>query len=283
MIAPLLQPGDQVHQAARGGHRLALRPARPPTPASGSTLFPSSAISVDKAGARPPARGLGGAGGRDQLRARGGRACSLTSARHRAEEDEDDNTCQKLDRARAVDGAPITVDATPIPGRGVGEFSKGHQFMPSITFSQGKLMLVYYDTRLDHTRAYFNPNKPFDADAQGSFYEVIRGPLGAPAVSDKNIPIGPDNQLDPTTPSSTPSWTTGTSPRSATRWTCGWPRRSPPTPPPSTRRSSPSSPSAREGTRPTWRTPAATWPSRASARTSRSSPTRRSSSSSSSR
>ncbi len=161
------------------------------------TLFPSSAISVDKAGVRR--LHVAWAERVDATNyARVVVATKLLSpppvTEH--EEDEDDNTCQKLDRARAVDGAPITVDATPIPGRGVGEFSKGHQFMPSITFSQGKLMLVYYDTRLDHTRAYFNPNKPFDADAQGSFYEVIRGPLGAPPVSNENIPVGPDNQLD---------------------------------------------------------------------------------------
>jgi alpha-tubulin suppressor-like RCC1 family protein/uncharacterized protein YjbI with pentapeptide repeats len=161
------------------------------------TLFPSSAISVDPAGARR----LHVAWAERVDASNDARVVVATKLLSpppvtEREEDEDDKTCQKLDRARAVDGAPITVDATPIPGRGVGSFGRGHQFMPAITFSQGKLMLVYYDSRLDHTRAYFKPNVPFTADATGAFYEVIRGPLGAPPVSKENIPVGADTQLD---------------------------------------------------------------------------------------
>ena len=43
-----------------------------------------------------------------------------------------------------------------------GSVASGHQFMPQITFSAGRLMVVYYDQRLDHTLALFKPtDTPF--------------------------------------------------------------------------------------------------------------------------
>src|SRR5262249_36577059 len=50
----------------------------------------------------------------------------------------------------AVDAAPITDDSTP-----QNSFSRGHQFMPQLTFSQGRLMVLYYDQRLDHTLGFY--------------------------------------------------------------------------------------------------------------------------------
>ena len=32
--------------------------------------------------------------------------------------------------------------------------------MPQLTFSQGRLVAVYYDSRLDHTRNYYKPYDP---------------------------------------------------------------------------------------------------------------------------
>ncbi len=43
-----------------------------------------------------------------------------------------------------------------------GAAASGHQFMPQITFSAGRLMVLYYDQRLDHTLALFKPTgSPF--------------------------------------------------------------------------------------------------------------------------
>ena len=58
--------------------------------------------------------------------------------------------------------APKVVDDnTAMVGDDAGNvFSSGHQVMPALTFGQGKLMLVYYDTRFDHTRRYFEPRVP---------------------------------------------------------------------------------------------------------------------------
>jgi len=43
-----------------------------------------------------------------------------------------------------------------------GSAASGHQFMPQITFAAGRLMVVYYDQRLDHTLALFKPtDSPF--------------------------------------------------------------------------------------------------------------------------
>ena len=46
---------------------------------------------------------------------------------------------------------------------------RGHQFMPQLTFSQGRLMLLYYDQRLDHTLGLAFPTEGFP-DANGRFY-----------------------------------------------------------------------------------------------------------------
>ena len=53
-------------------------------------------------------------------------------------------------------------------------FGSGHQFMPQVTFSQGRLMVLYYDQRLDHTLGLFTPNQPFSPDANGNFYKAFR-------------------------------------------------------------------------------------------------------------
>ena len=50
------------------------------------------------------------------------------------------------------------IDTVPIVDRpGGNAFTRGHQFMPALTFSQGKLVVVYYDSRLDHTRTLLQP------------------------------------------------------------------------------------------------------------------------------
>src|SRR5262249_11509028 len=75
-------------------------------------------------------------------------------------------------------GAPVTVDSAPIVDDFGNAFSRGHQFMPQITFSAGRLMVLYYDQRLDHTLGFSIPNNPFVADPQGRFYLVRRDKKG---------------------------------------------------------------------------------------------------------
>ena len=84
---------------------------------------------------------------------------------------------------------PDPVDAAPIlDGPAGNAFTSGHQFMPALTFSQGKLVVVYYDSRLDHTRAYYSPHQSQDPcspvgscwapDDDGRWYDEERGPIG---------------------------------------------------------------------------------------------------------
>ncbi|HVP65992.1 MAG TPA: Ig-like domain repeat protein [Anaeromyxobacteraceae bacterium] len=73
---------------------------------------------------------------------------------------------------------PAPADATPIVDDFGNSFVRGHQFMPQLTFSQGQLMLLYYDSHLDHTRAYYQPNSPFQLNAGGKYYAEQRAPLG---------------------------------------------------------------------------------------------------------
>lgn len=74
--------------------------------------------------------------------------------------------------------APVAVDDDPIIDDFGNSFSRGHQFMPAITFSAGKLMLLFYDVRLDHTLGLYTPNEPFLPDALGRYYREERAVQG---------------------------------------------------------------------------------------------------------
>jgi hypothetical protein len=69
-------------------------------------------------------------------------------------------------------GAPYTTD----DGQAL---TRGHQIMPQMTFSGGKLVVLYYDLRLDHTSGVFAPNDPFEPDAEsGRYYSETREKVG---------------------------------------------------------------------------------------------------------
>ncbi|HEX4441896.1 MAG TPA: Ig-like domain repeat protein [Thermoanaerobaculia bacterium] len=74
--------------------------------------------------------------------------------------------------------APAQVASAPITDDFGNVFQRGHQFMPQLTFVAGRLVLVYYDQRLDHTLGFHIPNDPFAPDAQGRFYLVRQDPQG---------------------------------------------------------------------------------------------------------
>ena len=92
--------------------------------------------------------------------------------------------------------APAAVDDGPLTDDTGGSFDRGHQFMPALTSRAGRLMLLYYDTRLDHTAGKFEPT-PSYPDAQGRFYLETREPVGqadldadavhTPTVDDANL------------------------------------------------------------------------------------------------
>ncbi len=68
---------------------------------------------------------------------------------------------------------PSMLDNTTLYDDFGDAFSRGHQFMPQMTFAGGKLMLVYYDLRLDHTVGTFQPANPFPS-ANGLFFLETR-------------------------------------------------------------------------------------------------------------
>jgi hypothetical protein len=56
---------------------------------------------------------------------------------------------------------------------------RGHQVMPQMTFSGGKLMVLYYDLRLTHTTGLYEPKTPFQPDpVDGRFYTETREKRG---------------------------------------------------------------------------------------------------------
>ncbi len=74
---------------------------------------------------------------------------------------------------------PMAIDNQPVEDDFFTLFPRGHQLMPQLTFSGGKLMALYYDLRLDHTLGFFTPNDPFVADSPlGRFYREARTPEG---------------------------------------------------------------------------------------------------------
>src|SRR5262252_1284309 len=75
-------------------------------------------------------------------------------------------------------GSPSPVDAGTITDDFGNAFSRGHQFMPQLTFAAGRLMVVYYDQKLDHTLGFHFPNNPFVPDSQGRFYLVRQDKKG---------------------------------------------------------------------------------------------------------
>ncbi|TAM50104.1 MAG: hypothetical protein EPN53_07685 [Acidobacteria bacterium] len=84
--------------------------------------------------------------------------------------------------ATSLDGVswsdPVPVDNGPLIDDFGNSFTRGHQFMPQLSFAGGRLMLLYYDTRLDHTLGLFYPNYPFQPDSGGRFYREDRDPRG---------------------------------------------------------------------------------------------------------
>ncbi len=75
---------------------------------------------------------------------------------------------------------PFPLDNGAITNDEGGTFpplTSGHQLMPSMTFNQGKLMVLYYDLRQDHTIGEFAPNVSnglFTPGASGNFFEETR-------------------------------------------------------------------------------------------------------------
>jgi hypothetical protein len=74
--------------------------------------------------------------------------------------------------------APVPVDTAPLGDDFGGVFTRGHQFMPSLTSVAGRLLLVYYDQRLDHTLGFHIPNNPWGPNASGQFYKIQQVPKG---------------------------------------------------------------------------------------------------------
>jgi hypothetical protein len=69
------------------------------------------------------------------------------------------------------------VDSNPVPDDLGYTFTRGHQLMPSLSFTGGKLMVLYYDLRYDQTIGIFKPNDPFGS-ANGKFYFEVRRKTG---------------------------------------------------------------------------------------------------------
>ncbi|HVQ30321.1 MAG TPA: pentapeptide repeat-containing protein, partial [Vicinamibacteria bacterium] len=115
---------------------------------------------------------------------------------------------------------PTDVDGGAVVDEFGTSFARGHQFMPQMTFSAGKLMLLYYDQRLDHTVGLFEPQEPFSTVVDGKFYKEMRDPRGElpaqpdlvfkPNLDDSGLPLRRhtvDLRVAQAGPGSSPSFT----------------------------------------------------------------------------
>jgi hypothetical protein len=76
--------------------------------------------------------------------------------------------------------APRAVDDGPLRDDFGGSFDRGHQLMPQMTSAAGRLLVLYYDTRLDHTRGILTGQPgPADPSAPPPAYQERREPQGA--------------------------------------------------------------------------------------------------------
>ncbi len=121
---------------------------------------------------------------------------------------------------------PFAIDNGPLLDDFGTAFARGHQFMPQMTYTGGKLMVLYYDERLDHTSGVFTPASPFPPflpDVQGRFFLETRQPKGelpsspgtvfTPFVDDLNPPLSLrrhtiDVTVAEASPGPTPTFTT---------------------------------------------------------------------------
>jgi alpha-tubulin suppressor-like RCC1 family protein/uncharacterized protein YjbI with pentapeptide repeats len=78
----------------------------------------------------------------------------------------------------AIDNGPLFDLGSEVLGSLGTPLTRGHQFMPQMTFTGGKLVVLYYDLRQDHTLGLFTPDSPFSPDSTGKFYQEARDPLG---------------------------------------------------------------------------------------------------------
>jgi hypothetical protein len=70
---------------------------------------------------------------------------------------------------------PFAVDNGVVTDDFGNTYSRGHQLMPSLNFAGGKLMVLFYDLRLDHTLGVFNTDSLFPApDSLGRFFLETR-------------------------------------------------------------------------------------------------------------
>ena len=70
-------------------------------------------------------------------------------------------------------------------------FTHGHQLMPAMTFTEGKLMIAYYFSHFDHTVGLFEPNEPngvFGPDPiTGKFFKEFRDPRRKTDLADSSF------------------------------------------------------------------------------------------------
>ena len=105
-----------------------------------------------------------------------------------AGDDDEDEPEEYDDETRLVWSTPAIADRAPVTDDAGNTFTRGHQYMPALTFGQGRLMLLYYDTRLDHSVRFYRPVPP----AGGRFYEEELAPRGELADGDWGAVFGPE-------------------------------------------------------------------------------------------
>ena len=91
-----------------------------------------------------------------------------------------------------LDNGPLMEGGMPVLSDSGQTLDRGHQVMPQITLAGGKLFVLYYDLREDHTISRYLPNSPVftPTPGTGSFYTEDRLGKG-------ELPSNPDQVFTP--------------------------------------------------------------------------------------
>ncbi|HEY2404031.1 MAG TPA: putative Ig domain-containing protein [Steroidobacteraceae bacterium] len=82
---------------------------------------------------------------------------------------------------------PAPVDNSPITDSALDSFNRGSQLMPSVTYTGGKLMVLYYDLRLDHTVGIFAGVASPSVNPLTVLYNETNVPITSTSVPGANI------------------------------------------------------------------------------------------------
>ncbi|HET6934802.1 MAG TPA: putative Ig domain-containing protein [Candidatus Angelobacter sp.] len=172
--------------------------------------FPATCPTSPTAGGCPLDQGLSANGGNIRTNTYPAMAVDDTGRVYVAWAQRQANGDAKIMMSVSADGVTWSGSGTPVdlgqvtddngnPFTNLSNPARGHQIMPTLSFNQGKLQLVYYDLRQDHTTGIFTPLPDLSGFSESRRLEAELDPNNPaynpnavfnPFISDSNVGAG---------------------------------------------------------------------------------------------